>query len=133
MPARILIMNDTRNILTWYHRFLQQEGYLVQTTTFDAHVRDVVIEEFCPDLILLDFVLSSQEDLLPLLRSLKGNQATASIPLLLCTIWQQEIHLREQEFALQGIEVLYKPFRIEDLFSLIRQMLLQHHEPNSRS
>lgn len=131
MEARILIINDTRTILAWYQRFLQAEGYTVYTTpSLTQEMR--MIEHSNPDLIIFDFFVSNTNDILHLLHSLKMNQATASIPILLCTIRQHAIQGGEQNLRRQGVEVLYKPFRVHDLLGLVRQMLLARKEHRSQ-
>ena len=60
MAARILVVNDTQEILELFRMILEGEGYEVILSGFPIQqISDV--EQINPDLIILDFVFGDQK------------------------------------------------------------------------
>jgi DNA-binding response OmpR family regulator len=122
MKRRILVVNDTDEFLRQYQIILSTAGYEVITETYTC-LDPAVIEGFNVDVIILDFIISNKTNALNILSFLKKQPATAIIPIILCTIRQQDIILKQEYFQHQNISVLFKPFELHHLLLTIRQSL----------
>ncbi len=70
MAARILVINDTQEILELFRMLLEEEGYEVVLAGFPIQqISD--IEQIKPDLIILDFVFGDQKTGWQMLQMLK--------------------------------------------------------------
>ena len=130
MTARILVVNDTQEILELFRMLLEEEGYDVILAGFPIQVIDE-IEQIKPDLIILDLVFGEEKTGMQMLQMLKMKRATAVIPVIVCTA---ALHLvREQEGYLvsQGVHLVYKPFDIDLLLDNIKQLLESHEHISS--
>ena len=130
MTARILVVNDTQEILELFRMLLEEEGYDVILAGFPIQVIDE-IEQIKPDLIILDLVFGEEKTGMQMLQMLKMKRATAVIPVIVCTA---ALHLvREQEGYLvsQGVHLVYKPFDIDLLITNIKQLLESHEHISS--
>ena len=130
MAARILVVNDTQEILELFRMLLEEEGYDVILAGFPIQVIDE-IEQIKPDLIILDLVFGEEKTGMQMLQMLKMKRATAVIPVIVCTA---ALHLvREQEGYLvsQGVHLVYKPFDIDLLITNIKQLLESHEHISS--
>ena len=130
MTARILVVNDTQEILELFRVLLEEEGYDVILAGFPIQVIDE-IEQIKPDLIILDLVFGEEKTGMQMLQMLKMKRATAVIPVIVCTA---ALHLvREQEGYLvsQGVHLVYKPFDIDLLIANVKQLLESHEHISS--
>src|SRR5579859_178818 len=128
MKARILVVNDTQEILELFRMILgEEEGYEVVLSGFPIQqVKE--IELIKPDLIILDLVLGDEKTGMQMLQMLKMQRSTATIPVLICTAALQIVREQEGYLVSQGVHVVFKPFDIDDLLTNIKQLLLESHE-----
>ena len=125
MRARILVVNDTQEILELFRMILEGEGYEVILSGFPIQqISDV--EEIDPDLIILDFVFGDQKMGWQMLQMLKMQRSTETIPVIVCTAALDMVREQEGYLVSQGVHVIYKPFDIEHLISNVKQMLDSH-------
>lgn len=122
MPVRIMVIGENQEILELFGVILEEEGYQVYLQTFTPEHR-LKVEPILPDMIILDLLLHAQHQGWNMIQQLKLSEATASIPLLLCTnavaaVQEQEVSLRQK-----GITLLLKPFSINDLKCMVRRLL----------
>ena len=131
MAARILVVNDTQEILELFRMLLEeQEGYDVVLSGFPIQqVKE--IEHIKPDLIILDLVLGDEKTGMQMLQMLKMQRSTATIPVLVCTAALQIVQEQEGYLVSQGVHVVYKPFDIDDLLTNIEQLLESHEHTSS--
>jgi DNA-binding response OmpR family regulator len=131
MAARILVVNDTQEILELFRMLLEeQEGYDVVLSGFPIQqVKD--IEHIKPDLIILDLVLGDEKTGMQMLQMLKMQRSTAAIPVLVCTAALQIVREQEGYLVSQGVHVVYKPFDIDDLLANVKQLLETHEHLSS--
>ena len=81
MSTRILVVNDTQEILELFRMILEGEGYEVILSGFPIQqIHDV--EEISPDLIILDIVFDDEKVGWQMLQMLKMQRATRISPLL---------------------------------------------------
>jgi CheY-like chemotaxis protein len=81
---RILVVDDDRSFLELVERLLLKEGYSAMCTNFPRSVRQLA-KTARPDAILLD-ILMPDFDGWSVLESLKGDPATAGIPVVILSI-----------------------------------------------
>jgi DNA-binding response OmpR family regulator len=131
MAARILVVNDTQEILELFRMLLEeQEGYDVVLSGFPIQqVKE--IEHIKPDLIILDLVLGDEKTGMQMLQMLKMQRSTATIPVLVCTAALKIVQEQEGYLVSQGVHVVYKPFDIDDLLTNIEQLLESHEHTSS--
>ena len=115
---RILVVNDTQEILELLRAILEDEGYevVLYSSTFDDLAE---VKRFAPDLIILDFIIGDENYGWQLLQKLKLDRETATIPVVVCSA---ALHLlRELEGHLQAksIGIVPKPFDIDDLLRAV--------------
>ena len=122
MTARIVIIDDEKDLLELLSSLLQEEGY-------EVHLRNLIFEDLAdlkhltPNLIILDLFMGHQAEGWKFLQRLKTHQATATIPLILCTA----AHLTPDQQSYtqqQRIPIVSKPFDLDDLVQLVRKVLV---------
>lgn len=119
MAQRILVINDTQEILDLFRVLLEEEaGYEVVLYSFAImDMREV--KRIKPDLIILDYVFGSEKLGWQFLQKLKMTRPTAKIPVIICTAATREIHEIEGYLQAQGIRVVPKPFDIDVLLEAV--------------
>ena len=122
MATRILVVNDTQEILELFRMLLEEEGYEVVLSGFPIQqISDV--EQIHPDLIILDFVFGDQKSGWQMLQMIKMKRSTASIPVIVCTAALDMVREQEGYLVSQGVHVVFKPFDIDHLLVNIKQLL----------
>lgn len=125
MGARILVVNDTQEILELFRMLLEAEGYEVVLAGFPIQqISD--IEDINPNLIILDLVFGDQKTGWQMLQMLKMKRSTASIPVLVCTAALSAVREQEGYLVSQGVHVVFKPFDIDQLLTHVKQSLESH-------
>jgi len=120
--TRILVVNDTQDILDLFGRLLEEEGY--EAVLSGSPVQQVSeIERINPDLIILDFIFGGEKFGWQMLQMLKIQQSTAKIPVIVCTVAVDIVREQEGYLTSKGIRVIYKPFDIDELLDSIKQAL----------
>ena len=133
MAARILVVNDTQEILELFRMILEGEmGHEVILSGFPLQDVDE-IERIKPDLIILDLVFEDEKTGIQMLQMLKMKRSTAAIPVLICTAAINSVREQEGYFVSQGVHVLYKPFDIEQLETHVKQLLASHEHISSEA
>ncbi len=123
--ARILVVNDTQEILELFRLLLEEEGYEVVLAGFPfQQISD--IERINPDLIILDFVFGDQKTGWQMLQMLKMRRSTATIPVIACTAALDLVREQEGYLVSQDVHVIFKPFDIDQLLTSIKQALQSH-------
>ena len=122
-PTHILVINDTQEILELFSVILHDElGFEVTLDSYRPHILDD-IKELKPDLIISDHVFGEEKIGWQLLQSLKMDRATASIPLIICSAAIKDLKEIEGHLAARDVGVLYKPFDVDELISLVNKKL----------
>jgi CheY-like chemotaxis protein len=120
---RILVVNDSQELLELYRTLLTEEGY--EVIVYSSAIEDLrEIEQVKPDLILLDIMLGNREvSGWQMLEKLKLFPATASIPVILCTAALDRIRQQQGYLTSHGVLVILKPFNLDDLLACIEKAL----------
>ena len=122
MATRILVINDTQEILDLFRILLEGEGYEVVLSGFPFQ-QVSEIEQMNPDLIILDFIFGDQKTGWQMLQLLKMKRSTASIPVVVCTAALNAVREQEGYLVSQGVHVVYKPFDIDHILTTIKLAL----------
>lgn len=124
----IYIVEDDENIRSMVQYALTGNGYrAVGFETGQEFFRQM--EQETPDLILLDIMLPG-EDGLSILRRLRGQDATAAIPVLMLTAKAAEMD-KVRGLDLGADDYMGKPFGILELLSRIRALLRRTSRPSA--
>jgi DNA-binding response OmpR family regulator len=130
MMARILVINDTQEILELFRMILEGEGHDVILSGFPVQ-RITDVKEIEPDLIILDLVFDDQKSGWQMLQMLKMDRKTAVIPIIVCTAAIDIVRQQEGYLVSQGIHVVFKPFDIDHLLTNVNQLLGSHEHSSS--
>ena len=122
MPARIMVINDTQEILELFEDLLTEEGY--EVVLYSYSIQDMrEIERVKPDLIILDHIMGGEAMGWQTLQKLKMKRATAKIPVVVCTAAVQAAQEMEGYLKSKGVGLVLKPFDIEDLLDAVKRAL----------
>jgi CheY-like chemotaxis protein len=118
------VINDTKEILELFRDILEVEmGHEVTLMSFAPDELTRIAEEL-PDLIIVDFVIGDREmDGWQLLQKLRMFRPTAGIPVVACTAAVRQVRESEAYLLEQGIEVVLKPFSVDQLEGAVRRAL----------
>jgi len=130
VATRILVVNDTQEILELFRMLLEGEGYEVVLSGFPIQQMSD-IEQIHPDLIILDLVFGDQKSGWQMLQMLKMKRSTASIPVIVCTAALGMVREQEGYLVSQGVHVVFKPFDIDHLLTNIKQLVDSHEQVSS--
>ncbi len=121
MPKHILVVNDTQEILELFSEILTGAGYTVALRTFE--LREVeALRAVESDLIILDYIISAEEDGWQTLQKLKMSSDLATIPIIICVAASQRVKELEGRLTDKGVMIVLKPFDISDLLSAVKLM-----------
>jgi CheY-like chemotaxis protein len=127
--ARIIVINDTQEILELFRAILEEEmGHEVILDSYKPHMLEV-IKEVLPDLIISDHVFGEEKIGFQLLQRLKMDRTTARIPTIICSAAVKDLKEIEGYLTSKNVGVLYKPFEVDDLISLVNRKLAEISDP----
>lgn len=113
MAPRIVVVNDSSEIVELYRDILALEGYEVEWLRPKTTVAQIVAMQ--PAAILLDYIYGIERKGCDLLEQLTQTSTARSVPIVLCTTMVKEVQASEARLAALGIQVILKPFEIDDL------------------
>ena len=121
---RVVVINDTKEILELFRDVLEGEmGHEVILMSFAPDELDRILEAK-PDLLVIDFVIGDREmEGWQLLQKLRMHRDTADIPIVACTAAVRQVRESEAYLLEQGIEVVLKPFTIDQLEGAVARAL----------
>lgn len=115
--ARILVIEDEANIARAVKDRLARDGHAVDTVLSGPAAFEY-LRGVSPDLIILD-VLMPDMDGFEVVKRLKADDATRSVPVMLLTVLTEDERLKQQ-----GLDaVLTKPYSGADLSRIVREVL----------
>lgn len=122
MAARIMVINDTQEILELFDEILREEGY--EVLLYSQAIEDMTeIERLKPDLIIIDYIIGGEKVGWQMVQKLRMRRATAKIPLIICTAAVKEVREIEGYLRMKGIGLVPKPFDIDDLLRAVELTL----------
>ena len=121
---RVVVINDTKEILELFRDVLEGElGHEVILMSFAPDELDRILEAN-PDLLVIDFVIGDREmEGWQLLQKMRMHRDTAAIPIVACTAAVKQVRESEAYLLEQGIEVVLKPFTIDQLEGAVARAL----------
>src|SRR5262245_16292749 len=121
MSKRILIVDDTTQLLQTMEDVLVDRGYEVDACDLSAEAAEMA-KELQPDLILLDVNMPGMSGW-EVLEVLRLSPATRNIPIVISSADFGALQQRERFLHDKGIEVLYRPFDVEELYALVERIV----------
>jgi CheY-like chemotaxis protein len=121
---RIVVINDTKEILELFRDVLEGEmGHEVMLMGFAPDELTRIVDAK-PDLLIVDFVMGDRElEGWQLLQKMRMHRDTAHIPIVACTAAVKQVRDSEAYLLEQGIEVVTKPFTIDQLEGAVERAL----------
>ena len=127
MAARIMVVNDTQEILELFRLLLEGEGY--EVVLYSYALQDIAeVERVKPDLLIIDVIFGSEKLGWQLLDKLKMNKPTASIPVIVCTAALNAVREMKGYLRAQGVSVVFKPFDIDAFLATVKLALESRHQ-----
>jgi len=123
MVKRVLVVDDDESILDAISLILEEEGYEVKTV-FKGQETYKAIENFKPDIILLD-VLMSGNDGREICKRLKADGTTKKIPVIMISAHPT---LDKGATACGAEDFLAKPFDTDDLLKKINKYTQSYYQ-----
>ena len=122
MTTRILVINNSDNILAMFRKILEMDDREVFLQLFlNSDLRDV--KRIQPDLIILDYYVGREGVGWEFLQLLKMEDATAVIPVLICTTAVRLVKEIADYLSTKQVSVLRKPFESRDLVKSVQYAL----------
>ena len=120
MGKKVLLVEDEKNIILGVRTCLDAVGYQVEIAEDGEEALKAVRREH-PDLILLDLLLP-KVDGFEVLKVLKGDAATSSIPIIVLTAKAEEED-RQRALDLGADSYMTKPFKPQKLWDNLKHYL----------
>jgi DNA-binding response OmpR family regulator len=120
MAARILIVEDDRDIADLVAHYLGKAGFTTEILSSGREALDVIASR-PPDLLVLDLMLP-QVDGLEICRAVRMNERTAGIPIIMLTARAEESD-RIVGLELGADDYVAKPFSPNELVARTRALL----------
>jgi PAS domain S-box-containing protein len=125
-PATILVVDDEEPVLDILRRFLELVGHTVHGVPSGHDAVAKLAEGVRPDLIILD-VMIAREEATSNLRNLRAR--LPHVPVILCTgLIQHDLPTAPEAGA--AVEILRKPFRMDELWAVVNRLLTERPSPN---
>jgi len=112
----ILAVDDDSQVISLYERYLQPQGYQVIGCT-DPNQTIERVSQLKPFAITLDIMMPGRDGW-TVLAELKNNPETRDIPVIVCSILEEE----EKGFSLGAADYLVKPILEEDLLKALNRL-----------
>ncbi len=120
-PVIVVIDNDEpfRDLLT---DVLGDEGYRVVTAMTGADAIET-IRQTRPALVILDLRMEAPDSGIQIIRAIRSNPLTRTLPLLLCSADVAGIAVHAPFLQEHHVAALSKPFDLNQLLNLVRQLI----------
>ena len=129
---RVLVINDTQEILDLFREILEEEGFEVVLSSFGVQEVDDV-RKINPDLVILDFLVGGEAQGWQLLQKLKMSRATDSLPIIVCTAAIQLARELEGHLKAKNVGLVLKPFDIDDLIGVVNSVMKTEYAAEARA
>ena len=116
--SKIVIVDDSRDLLEVLEFFLEEKGYEVETATKQADLIDI-IKSFSPDLIILDIYLQG-EDGREICKKLRKQESAKYLCILMFSASTKAL-INYKEYGADGF--IEKPFGLNEIVEKIEATL----------
>jgi DNA-binding response OmpR family regulator len=126
VSARILVVEDDRDIAQLVGRYLEKAGFSVDVQTTGTEAMAAIAHR-PPDLLVLDLMLPHMDGL-EICRAVRANERTSDMPVIMLTA------RAEESDRIVGLEIgaddyLAKPFSPNELVARVRALLRRVQRP----
>jgi two-component system phosphate regulon response regulator PhoB len=128
--GKVLVVDDDAALRHMLHFFFELNGYQVLTAENGAEALSLADKER-PDAIILDLVMPLMDGF-EFLRLLRKNPATRDIPVIVVSVRDTEEDIA-RGWELGADFYLTKPFRLSELFSVVRNLTAAQPTPEQGS
>jgi CheY-like chemotaxis protein len=118
---RILLVEDTRNLIFSIQMCLEREGFDVRIATDGVTAINFACED-CPDLILLDIRIPKLNGYL-VCEALKADERTRGIPVVVISALAQQQNIK-RAMDLGVVGYLVKPFQPRELVETVKRVMM---------
>ena len=116
-PRRVILsIDDDLQVVSLYERYLKDEGWQIIPLT-NPKIAVEKAQELKPDVITLDIMMPEVNGW-QVLQALKQNEHTRNIPVIVCSIVEEE----EKGFSLGAADYLTKPILQDDLLHALGRL-----------
>lgn len=120
---RVLVVNDTQEILELFDDILGEMGLEVVSQTYAPRELER-IREVQPDLVILDLVFGEREVLgWQLLQKLRMDRQLQNLPVVVCTAALKMVEELQGYLTEQSVTVVLKPFNVSQLEEAVLRAL----------
>ncbi|SRR5579871_69061 len=120
--ARLLLVDDDRQLLDLYRLILERAGHEVHTAETCSAAR-VRLQQSDPEVVVMDLRVPEMEDGLALIRTLRGHKRPAGMPplrVIVASGWTEDLPPGLEREAID--RVLAKPVRMQVLLRSIAEL-----------
>jgi len=118
---QLLVVEDDRDTAEMLGTYFEAQGYAVSTVAWGHDAVRLVLNEFVPDVILLDIRLPDMDGY-EVCKQLRAHRRSENIPVIFLTE-RRERHDRLSGLELGAVDYITKPFDIQDLKLRVRNVL----------
>ena len=119
MSTRIMVVDDSQELLDLFRELLTDEGYEVVLNA--VGIQDIAeVERVRPELIILDHIIGGADVGLQMVQQLQLQPGTATIPVIVCTAASLAPEETVGYLQAPGIRLILKPFDVDDLLQSVR-------------
>jgi DNA-binding response OmpR family regulator len=120
MARKLLLVDDERDLVFYTKLFLEEKGYEV-TEAYDGQQALEILEDFRPDLVLLDVTMPRLTGW-DVLKQMQEDPETADIPVLMLTARSEDADkARGWELGVTWYQT--KPFELDEIAMVIERIL----------
>ena len=118
---RILVVNDTQEILELFREILEEMGFAVEIMSYAPRELEQ-IRAVEPDIVILDLIFGPRElEGWQLLQKLRMDRQFESLPVIVCSAAVREVAEQEGYLTEQGVLIVLKPFTVAQLEEAVRR------------
>jgi two-component system, sensor histidine kinase and response regulator len=119
MSTKIMIIDDTPDLLILYDAWLQRYGVEVHAFPDGDTAALSCIQELKPDLILFGNLCFGEDSEFTFLQTLRKQRETAKIPIIILSTNADSVRFHATFKQLGFVYLISKPFDFSDLFVLV--------------
>ncbi len=123
-PRRITVINDNPEFLEMMEELLESDGYDVSVIDGDNIASIEPIREKHPELVIVDLRLRGADlSGWDIALAVRADREMCALPMIVCTadVWQTR-ERAEELAALPAVEILLKPFTLDEVDALLQRM-----------